>query len=209
MLEIRNFEKTYANGFRLRIDSLMLNKGIHLVKGENGAGKSTLFKAIAGIHPFKGEIILDHISIRKASVEYRKLVNYAEAEPQYPDFLSLDELIQFVAEAKQASKDQIKFLKQEFNVSGYSAYRMASYSSGMLKKAALLLAFLGNPTLIILDEPFTTIDNEAQLKLMSLIKIQATRGVSFLISSHHIPQEDKFKLDSSIRISNGQLINEA
>ncbi len=205
MLQIKNFHKSYPTGFELNIHDLEFQTGIHLIKGENGAGKSTLFKAIAGIHPFGGEIILNDISISKESLKYRMLVNYAEAEPQFPDFLSLDELITVVAEAKKASAESIEDLKNLFGVTQYSPNPIKSYSSGMLKKAALLLAFLGNPQLIILDEPFTTIDGEAQEKLLTLIRDQQSTGVNFLISSHHLPTMQDFAFDTVVQIQNGHL----
>lgn len=75
----------------------------------------------------------------------------------------------------------------------------------MLKKAALLLAFLGNPQLIILDEPFTTIDVEAQEKLLHLIKTYQSKGINFLISSHHLPNVENFTFKSIVQIQNGML----
>ncbi|MBK6267285.1 ABC transporter ATP-binding protein [Marivirga sp. S37H4] len=206
MLQINNFIKRYSTGFRLEINSLHLKEGIHLIKGENGAGKSTLFKAIAGIHAFEGEIVLDNISIKQHPVAYRKHVNYSEAEPQFPDFLSLDDLILFVARAKQSPDDQVQSLKEEFGVNNYSKNRISSYSSGMLKKASLLLAFLGSPKLIILDEPFTTIDTETQANLISLIKKELLKGVSFLISSHHLPEIPFFDYESTLQLKNGNII---
>lgn len=206
MLEIRNFEKSYPNGFRLKIDDLSVADGVHLIQGENGSGKSTLFKAIAGIHPFKGEILLDRISIKHSPVSYRSMVNYAPAEPQFPDFLSLDELAGFVAKAKKAAPEQSGFLMDLFGVRNFSTYAVGTYSSGMLKKTALILAFLGNPRLVILDEPFTTIDKETQDNLLSLIGDQRREGVSFLVSSHHLPDEERFRFDAAFRLANGQLV---
>lgn len=205
MLQIKNFRKSYPTGFELNIQELVFETGIHLIKGENGAGKSTLFKAIAGIHPFEGEILLNDSSITKEPLQYRMRVNYAESEPQFPKFLSLDELILLVAQAKKASNESVEHLKNLFGVTQYAPNPISSYSSGMLKKAALLLAFLGNPQLIILDEPFTTIDVEAQKKLLDFIKDQYALGVNFLISSHHLPNVENFNFDSVVQIQNGKL----
>ena len=104
MLEISQFKKSYSTGFELKIDSINLEKGIHLIKGENGSGKSTLLKAIVGIHDFEGDITLEGIAIKKDPVRFREIVNYSDAEPMFPDFLNLDELIAFVADIR---KEQI------------------------------------------------------------------------------------------------------
>jgi ABC-2 type transport system ATP-binding protein len=133
------------------------------------------------------------------------LVNYSEAEPEFPEFLSLDELILLVAKSKKATSESVKKLKDIFGVHSYAKNPISSYSSGMLKKAALLLAFLGNPQLIILDEPFTTIDVKAQEKLFKLINDYLSLGVNFLVSSHHFPNVDNFTFKSIIDIKNGKL----
>ncbi|EPR65532.1 ATP-binding cassette domain-containing protein [Cyclobacterium qasimii] len=205
MLVVQNFLKKYPTGFQLEIDSFKLKKGIHMIQGENGAGKSTLFKAIAGLHTFEGKILLEHLDLKKAPLKFRKKVNYAEAEPVYPEFLNLNELILFVAKAKGASRDQIEHLKSVFGVTDFMATPVATYSSGMLKKASLLLAFLGNPKLIILDEPFTTIDRASQENLIDLIKFQMSVGVNFLISSHQTEFINRVPFDSVHTISNGRI----
>jgi ABC-2 type transport system ATP-binding protein len=207
MLEVQHFKKAYNTGFELAIESLQLPKGIHLIKGENGSGKSTLLKAIAGIHPFEGKILLSGISLTKEPVRYRRLVNYSDAEPVFPDFLNLDELIAFAAETKKAGKSQVDHLKTVLGIGAFSKNPLSSYSTGMLKKAGLILAFLGNPSLIILDEPFTTIDAATQEHLRKLILSSVTDGISFLITSHLADFEKLFSYTSILEISNGKLKN--
>ena len=207
MLEIQNFSKKYHTGFQLEIDKLHFKNGIHLIQGENGAGKSTLFKAIAGIHTYNGNIILDKVDLKKDPLVFRHWVNFAEAEPIYPDFLSLDDLILFVSRAKKASEKQIKNLKEAFCVSSFSENNISTYSSGMIKKTSLLLAFLGDPKLIILDEPFTTIDSGSQDFLIQMIEQKSAEGVSFLISSHQKTFIDLLFFESVHSISNGRIID--
>jgi Fe-S cluster assembly ATPase SufC len=86
-----------------------------------------------------------------------------------------------------------------------TVYRIADYSSGMLKKASLLLAFLGNPKLIILDEPFTTIDTASQNFLIQLIELKWSEGVNFLISTHQKAFVDLLPFESVLTISNGRI----
>ena len=205
MLEVQHFKKAYNTGFELAIESLQLQKGIHLIKGENGSGKSTLLKAIAGIHPFEGKISLSGISLTEEPVRYRRMINYSDAEPMFPDFLNLDELIKFAAETKKAKQSQIDYLKNALGIGDYSKNPLSSYSSGMLKKAGLILAFLGNPSLIILDEPFTTIDVATQEHLKNLILSSVAEGKSFLITSHLADFEKLFSYTSILEISGGKL----
>ncbi len=206
MLEIQNFHKSYPTGFELNIPKLTLESGIHLIKGANGSGKSTLLKAIAGIHDFDGNIKINDSSIKEEPVTYRKLVNLTEAEPVFPLFLSLDELINFTAKIIHGTDQQIGELKEKLDIGTYSKNPISSYSSGMLKKSALLLAFLGEPKLIILDEPFTTIDLTTQKELKSLILSNLENGVSFLLTSHMSDFEDLFHYNSVLEIKNGALV---
>ncbi|EAZ80937.1 ABC transporter ATP-binding protein [Algoriphagus machipongonensis] len=206
MLNLHNFHKSYSTGFSISVDHLALDSGIHLIKGANGSGKSTLLKAIAGIHDFKGEINLLGVSIKKDPVSYRKMVNFSEAEPVFPEFLSLDELINFTTSIIHEDKNQILELKEKLDIRDYSENPISSYSSGMLKKSALLLAFLGEPKLIILDEPFTTIDLATQDHLKELILKKQEEGVSFILTSHMADFEDFFAYHSVHEIKDGSII---
>lgn len=206
MLTIHQFQKSFSTGFSMSLDHLELDHGIHLIKGANGSGKSTLLKAISGIHDFEGDILIDGISIKKSPIAYRKLVNFSEAEPVFPDFLSLDELVNFSLTVLKSEKSQVEELKAKLDIGDYSTNPISSYSSGMLKKSALLLAFLGDPKLIILDEPFTTIDLATQSHLRELINSKLKQGTSFLITSHMADFEDIFQYHSTMEIRNGKLI---
>lgn len=205
LLSISGFSKNYPSGFNLRIDRLELPSGIHLLQGENGSGKSTFLKAIAGIHPAEGNICISGFSLEKDPLHYRRLVGYAEAEPSFPDFLNLDDLIHVVAKAKKSPPGQIEFLKETFGVNSYSQFPIGTYSSGMLKKTALILAFLGDPSVIILDEPFTTIDTASQDILSQLISEKAKAGISFLLTSHQSNPLDHLAIDSRFLLENGSL----
>src|ERR1700710_265269 len=107
MLQFVNYKKAYGSYPALQIPDVNLNAGIYWIKGVNGSGKSTLLKSIAGILSFDGDILLDEtISIKKHPVAFRKLVNFAEAEPLFPEFLTGKEMIALFASAKDAPKGQ-------------------------------------------------------------------------------------------------------
>src|SRR3954464_11437178 len=103
MLHFQKFEKRYGNFPALKIDELTIKPGIYWIKGVNGSGKSTLLRSIAGILAFDGDVVLnENISIKKHPVAFRKLVNFAEAEPLFPEFLTGMEMISLFAAAKEA-----------------------------------------------------------------------------------------------------------
>lgn len=170
VLEISQLTQRYGEREILSIPDFAIEKGIYWIQGENGAGKSTLFRTLAGMLPFEGNVRLDgKYDLKKDPVEYRLRLNLGEAEPLYPSFLTPADLITFVAEAQKAPGGQSDKLIEAFGIN-YLQSPFGSCSSGMVKKVSLLLAFLGDPSLIILDEPLITIDREAREVLFELIK---------------------------------------
>jgi ABC-2 type transport system ATP-binding protein len=185
MLKITNLRKKYGDKTILDIDFLQLNPGIIHLKGVNGSGKTTFSKIISGLIPFEGKVVLNStLTPDKTKIAYRRAVNYAAAEPVYPDFLTGDDLISFVGKAKSASKEDFNLLPELFGINSYQADAVGTYSSGMLKRLSLCLAFLGNPSLIVLDEPFNTMDTQAVDLLINMIETRHKNGINFLLVSH-------------------------
>jgi ABC-2 type transport system ATP-binding protein len=185
MLHLEQFSKSYNGFLVLKIDDLRIAKGIYWIKGINGAGKSTLLKTIAGILPFRGDIRVNNTSIQKQPVAYRKLVNFAEAAPVFPGFLTGMEIIRLFAAAKDATHQQASYFIESMNMQHYINEPLGIYSSGMLKKLSLVLAFLGNADVILLDEPLVTIDAESLSIVYTWIAERHKQsGTTFLLSSH-------------------------
>jgi ABC-2 type transport system ATP-binding protein len=205
MLYISDFSKSYGPITVLTIKNLAFGPGIYWIKGENGTGKTSLFKSIAGILPSTGEISLDDVNLKRHAVDFRMRVNYSEAEPLYPGFATAKDLIRFIGTAKKASVQQQEDLKAAFGISAFAAQACSTYSSGMLKKVSLAAAFLGSPSVIILDEPFITIDTKTKDTLTSLIKHALGQDVTFLISSHQSLEEDNLPVSATYAIRNKTL----
>lgn len=185
MLHFNQFEKSYFDHLVLKIDNIKLPEGIFWIKGNNGSGKSTLLKAIAGILSFQGDIAIGAVYLKNHGVAYRKLVNFAAAEPLFPEFLTGLEMVDIFAKAKDAITGQEESLINEMGMKPYIHHPLGSYSSGMLKKLSLVLAFLGKPKLILLDEPLNTIDIESLATLYHWINEKyQNEKISFLLSSH-------------------------
>lgn len=193
MLQFTKFQKLYGSFPVLKIDDLQLPTGIFWIKGANGAGKSTLLRAVAGVIDFEGDILLGgHISLKKQPTQYRKLVNFAEAEPVFPAFLTGKEMLKLFTSAKEAPKGQEDYFIESMQMNTYLNEPLGTYSSGMLKKLSIVLAFIGNPKIILLDEPLNTIDNESLKIIYEWIKRKNQQEkISFLLSSHQtLPMDD-------------------
>lgn len=186
MLHIHHFRKAYFGDPVLIIDDFTILSGIYWLRGSNGSGKSTFLKTLAGITSFEGEIQLNgRLSLRKQPQAYRSAVNFAEAEPIFPDFLTGRELIGLFKVAKNAPAEQEQPYVESMRMTRYLHEPVGTYSSGMLKKLSLVLAFLGRPACILLDEPLTTLDVESLPILYSWIAEEHQQhGTTFLLSSH-------------------------
>ena len=185
MLQFENVIKTYNHQPVLEISSLKLERNIYWLQGVNGSGKTTFLSILAGKIPFKGKIILDGVNLHQSPLSYRRLVSFAEAEPLYPTFITGSELVRFYQKIRKADITQTDMLVNLFRMHRFLSMPIGTYSSGMVKKLSLLLAFIGKPTLILLDEPLATLDEGSIHTMPELISAYHKEfKTSFIFSSH-------------------------
>jgi len=185
MLQFEQVHKSYDQHAVLEIPSLQLEKNIYWLQGPNGSGKTTFLRMLAGLIPFKGDILLNGVNLRENPLPYRRLVSFAEAEPLYPSFITGNELVSFYKEIRKAESTQTDMLVNFFRMHRFLPQPVGSYSSGMIKKLSLLLAFIGRPSLILLDEPLSTLDDSALHHMPELISAYHKEfGTCFIFSSH-------------------------
>jgi ABC-2 type transport system ATP-binding protein len=206
MLNVKNLLKKFGDKTILDIEELSIPPGITHLKGINGSGKTTFSRIVAGLIPFKGEVtLLEKYSPLATKTEYRKQVNYAESEPLYPEFFTANDLIAFVGKAKGATRADQKTYLEIFEINEYLFDTVGTYSSGMLKRLSLCLAFLGSPSLILLDEPFNTLDTDAIDRLKDLIHWQNEKGMSFILVSHQDMQQLGVQVDATFLVEHQQI----
>jgi ABC-2 type transport system ATP-binding protein len=205
-LRLTNIQKTYGSYSVLKFEEFSLNKGMFWLKGGNGTGKTTLFKIISGITPFKGDVYLNNISLKKQPTSFCSKISYAEAEPQYPLFITGNELLNFYKDVRKVDQKDINQLTDLFEMSAFLNQKIGGYSSGMLKKLSLICAFVGDVDLYILDEPLITIDTASADKLYQIIKEKSKQGKSFLLSSHQEIDKAKIAIDDVFMIENKNIV---
>lgn len=209
MLELNNIKKSYDKNLVLDIQSLQLHNEIYWVKGENGSGKTTLLKIIAGLLPFEGDIFFNSTSLKNEPLAYRRLISWAEAEPLFPPFLFGTELLALYKQIRQVSQKEVDILIEALSMQEYIRHKTGTYSAGMNKKLSLALAFIGNPSLIILDEPLITLDPNAFHRICKLIlEKNKNNDTTFLMSSHQSPDHDLFGSSKQLIVSNKTILAE-
>lgn len=205
-LTLKNISKKYGSHTVLEFDEWKINSGIYWIKGGNGTGKTTLFRIISGQTPFEGNVLLNGIDLKKQSAKFLIQISCAEAEPQYPLFITGIELINFYKDVRKVNQSDIDELAELFDMKPFLSQKIGGYSSGMLKKLSLICALMGNADLYILDEPLITIDAASADKLYELIIEKAKQGKSFLLSSHQEIDVDKLLINGMFMIDNKKII---
>lgn len=211
MLKIDHLTKLY--GDVKAVDDLCLEVGpgeIYGFIGHNGAGKTTTLKSIAGILKFeKGDIFIDGVSVLKDPIACKKKIAYIPDNPDLYDFMSGNEYLNFIADIfgipANTRLEKIKKFSEIFELTDDLASPVSSYSHGMKQKLAIISAFIHDPKLIIMDEPFVGLDPKAAHSLKELMNELCEAGGSIFFSTHVLDVAEKLCRKVAV-IKQGKLI---
>ena len=212
MLKIENLTKTYPGG-KVGVDNLTLEVKageIYGFIGHNGAGKTTTIKAIAGLHQFeKGTITIDGISIKDDPIAAKSIIAYIPDNPELYDNLSGMQYLNFVADifrvSKKDRKAKIESLAVQLEILDALNNQIASYSHGMKQKLAIIGAFIHDPKLLIMDEPFVGLDPKAAFTVKNMMREFCSKGSAIFFSTHVLEVAEKL-CDKIAIIKSGKLI---
>lgn len=204
MIEIKKLHKRFGKLVVLKDLDLTINKGgIFAILGPNGSGKTTLIKCLLGmVIPNEGEILYNSKSVLK-KWNYRDNINYLPQIANFPANLSVKELIKMVKDLRP-KKSREKELIQLFGLTPFMKKKLGNLSGGTKQKVNLVLTFMFDSDLIILDEPTTGLDPIALIYLKNIIRQEKEKGKTILITSHimsfveEISDEIVFLLDGDI-----------
>ena len=211
MLRIENLTKTY--GEKRAVDNLSLHIApgeIYGFIGHNGAGKTTTLKAVVGILQFdKGEVFIKGESIRKNPLACKQKIAYIPDNPDLYEFMTGIKFLNFIADifgvTEEKRQERIRKYADLFEMTENLAQPIASYSHGMKQKLAIISAWIHEPKLIIMDEPFVGLDPKAAHILKQMMREICDEGGAIFFSTHVLEVAEKLCEKVAI-ISNGQLI---
>ena len=211
MLNIEHLTKAY--GEKKAVDDLNL----HIAPGEvygfighNGAGKTTTLKSVVGILQFDaGEITIDGISIKENPLECKQRFAYIPDNPDLYDYMTGIKYLNFIADifGVGANERQARIRKyaDAFELTADLAQPIAAYSHGMKQKLAIISAWLHEPKLILMDEPFVGLDPKAAHLLKEMMREMCDEGGAIFFSTHVLEVAEKL-CDKVAIIKSGRLI---
>lgn len=211
MLDIQHLTKTY--GAKKAVDDLTLHIApgeIYGFIGHNGAGKTTTLKSVVGILQFdQGEITIGGKSIKTDPLACKRLLAYIPDNPDLYDYMTGIKYLNFIADVfgvdAQTRRERIRTYADTFELTGDLAQPIAAYSHGMKQKLAIIAAWLHDPRLIVMDEPFVGLDPKAAHTLKSMMRQVCDNGGAIFFSTHVLEVAEKL-CDKVAIIKAGKLI---
>lgn len=211
MLNIQHLTKAY--GDKKAVDDLSLHIApgeIYGFIGHNGAGKTTTLKSIVGILQFdSGDITIDDISIKADPLACKRKIAYIPDNPDLYEFMTGIQYLNFIADIFGVSANdrqrRIRKYADLFELTDDLAQSIAAYSHGMKQKLAIISAWIHEPRLVIMDEPFVGLDPKASHLLKGMMREKCDMGGAIFFSTHVLEVAEKL-CDKVAIIKGGQLI---
>lgn len=211
MLKIEHLTKKF--GEQTAVDDLNLHIApgeIYGFIGHNGAGKTTTLKSVVGILRFdEGEILIDGRSIKSDPIGCKRQIAYIPDNPDLYDYMTGIRFLNFIADIfgiqSSVRQERINKYADAFNLTENLSQPIASYSHGMKQKLAIISAWIHNPKLIIMDEPFVGLDPKASHLLKEMMREVCNNGGAIFFSTHVLEVAEKL-CDKVAIIKDGKLI---
>lgn len=212
MLELCNISKKYKEKIALNDVSLKLDNGIYGLLGPNGAGKSTLMNIITGnLEPTEGTIKWEGKEVKELGSNYRSLLGYAPQQQGMYETFSGRRFLSYMATLKGIPKssmeDEINRVLLYVNMVEKSNQKIGTYSGGMKQRILIAQAIIGNPKLVILDEPTAGLDPKERVRIRERIA-ELSKNKIILVSTHVVSDIESIA-KKIILIKTGEIIDYA
>lgn len=212
ILELRNLSKMYGNVQALKKITYSFEPGIYGILGANGAGKSTLINLITdNVSRDKkhdgGQILFDGEDVLKLGKKYRKLVGYMPQQQGFYEDFSPKTFLRYMAEMKGVEdKRQIDELLDVVNLTDVAHKKMGGFSGGMRQRVLLAQALLGNPCILILDEPTAGLDLKERINIRNYIS--ELSGEKIVLFATHVVSDIEGIADRILLLKKGEIVAE-
>ncbi len=211
-MELKTIELTKKFGSKIAVNRLniTLSNGVYGLLGANGAGKTTFMRLLCNIQtPTSGKIVFNGKSIVELGEKYRDLLGYLPQQSgYYPDFTARDFLL-YVSALKGLSdsdaKKKSKELLEAVDLSAESRHKIKTFSGGMKQRLGIAQAMLGDPHILILDEPTAGLDPKERVRFRNLISTFAKDRI--VILSTHIVSDIEFIAEEIIMMKSGEILH--
>lgn len=208
VLELEGVTKKYGSRCALEHFSMIFEEGLYGLLGVNGSGKSTLFRLITeSISRDEGRIMLNGEDIRKKGSAFRKLLGYMPQDQGYYEHMSIVTFLHYIAEMKGIHKKyaahSIDKLLNELNLIDRKHDKMKTLSGGMRQRVMLAQALLGEPQILLLDEPTAGLDPEERIRIRNYITSVST-GRIVILATHIVSDVDSIA-DKVVILKDGKI----
>lgn len=209
-IEVKNLCKTINKNIVLdNINLHMVSGQVYGFQGINGSGKTMFMRALIGlIHPTSGKILIDQKELGK-DMDFPKSIGFLLENPTFLDMYSGPDNLRLLAgvdnniSADMINKE-IDSLIEEVGLKSAGNKKYKKYSLGMKQRLGIAAAVLGNPDIVILDEPTNALDDDGKDMVKRIVKMQKERGALVIISCHEMQTLEELS-DEIIRLREGRI----
>ncbi len=208
-LELLNLTKQYGNFTALDHVNITFTEGIYGILGANGAGKSTMMNLLTDNIPrTEGQILFDGTDILKLGKDFRRVLGYMPQQQGYYEHMTAQTFLSYMADLKaipkKQAKEEIEKLLEITNLSDVRHKKLGGYSGGMKQRVLLAQALLGDPKVVILDEPTAGLDPKERIRIRSFIA-DLSRERIILLATHIVSDIESIS-DQILMMKHGRVV---
>jgi ABC-type multidrug transport system ATPase subunit len=209
MIELRGVTFGYSRErTTLEVPELAIGTGLTLVLGANGSGKSTLLRLIAGVDPPRtGTVTIDSLDLWRDEVEARRLLAYVPEAPELTPYASVLDVMELVARLRGASTASMVEALDRVGLFNLGTRTIRELSMGQRRRAMLAAALIGEPRVVILDEPLETLDAEMRAFVRDWVAELRGAGTAVLVATHDVAAFERVT-DRVLRVREGRVMRD-
>lgn len=185
MIEIHGLTKRYGAARVLDRVTFAAGAGeVVALLGPNGAGKTTLLKCLLGLARFEGRALIDGKDIKKLGKESRRLIGYLPQAPAFPSYLTVADALEYFADLRGLRGVDVDAALERVGLTPHMDKKVDALSGGLRQRLALAVALLGDPPILLMDEPVASIDPEGRQVFTRLVGELRDEGRTVIVSTH-------------------------